>query len=496
MSGGKFARKRQRKPLPLRFLALRLLNAVLVALAIVFAVKLHHVTHLLITQSAAEVWKGQSTENFVQVSAFQPVNQPITETDVETFHQTLQQKFVDASLEAPENGSLYQDAWSTTARDISVSTASVSYPAKTIRVGGAFFLFHPLPLRSGSYISNRDFTYDRVVLDEELSWALFGSYDVAGQTVWIQNEPYVVAGVVSREKDKASGKAYADGAGMFISYSAMRHITGGEENTDPGISCYELVMAEPITGFGLSVLRESFPTKDVSVFVQNTDRYSLKSLLTVVSQFGERSMNTAGVIFPYWENAARYTEDHAALDLVLLVLMKRVWKKRRKSITSGPASKQKNPRFHVRSGDSGISGLFDFESAAGGLFLLLLRKSQGQDAVLVACLDVRAVDAADIKAAAVGAERTLAAQEAVLLFLLLKLGMTLGGDAQGVVLYIDVDVFLLEAGQISLQRVAVSGVLDIGFQFAQRTVGEEGSFQIVEILERVVYGMILAVIRY
>ena len=31
-------------------------------------------------------------------------------------------------------------------------------------------------------------------------------------------------------------------------------------------------------------------------------------------------MNTAGVIFPYWENAARYTEDHAALDFVLLVL--------------------------------------------------------------------------------------------------------------------------------------------------------------------------------
>ena len=84
--------------------------------------------------------------------------------------------------------------------------------------------------------------------------------------------------------------------------------------------------------------------------------------------------------------------------------------------------------------------LLDLEAAAGGLFLLLLRKRQGQDAVLVACLDVCAVDAADIKAAAVGAERTLAAQEAVLLFLLLKLGMTLGGDAQGVVLYIDVDV--------------------------------------------------------
>ena len=62
---------------------------------------------------------------------------------------------------------------------------SVTYTAKTIRGGRGLFLFHPLPLRSGSYISNRDFTYDRVVLDEELSWALFGSYDVAGQTVWI-----------------------------------------------------------------------------------------------------------------------------------------------------------------------------------------------------------------------------------------------------------------------------------------------------------------------
>lgn len=320
MSGGKFARKRERKPLPLRFLALLLLNFTLVVLTALFAGKLHHVTHLLITQSAADMWKGQSEENFVQVSAFQPVDSDLTQSQIETFHQTLEQKFVDASLEAPENGSLYQDAYATRAQDITVATDSVSYTAKTIGVGGDFFLFHPLNLRSGSYISNRDFTYDRVVLDEELSWALFGSYDVAGQTVWIMDEPYVVAGVVSREKDKASKKAYTDGAGMFLSYSAMQHITGGEENKEPAISSYELVVAEPITGFGLSILQESFPTKDVSVFVQNTNRYSLKNLLTIVSQFGERSMNTAGVIFPYWENAARYTEDYAALYFVLLVL--------------------------------------------------------------------------------------------------------------------------------------------------------------------------------
>ena len=37
MSGGKFARRRERKPLPLRFLALLLLNVALVVLAIVLS---------------------------------------------------------------------------------------------------------------------------------------------------------------------------------------------------------------------------------------------------------------------------------------------------------------------------------------------------------------------------------------------------------------------------------------------------------------------------
>ena len=31
-------------------------------------------------------------------------------------------------------------------------------------------------------------------------------------------------------------------------------------------------------------------------------------------------MNTQGIIYPYWENAARLTEDYAALLLALLIL--------------------------------------------------------------------------------------------------------------------------------------------------------------------------------
>ena len=74
--------------------------------------------------------------------------------------------------------------------------------------------------------------------------------------------------------------------------------------------------------------------------------------------------------------------------------------------------------------------------------------------------------------------------------------MAFGGNAQGVVLHIDVNVFLFKTGQIRLQRVALAKVLDIGLQFAQRTVGEEGLFQIVKVLERIINGMIFAAIRY
>lgn len=84
----------------------------------------------------------------MQVSAFQPVGKELTESQIETFHQTLEQKFVDASLETPENGSLYQDAWSTTAQDITVSTNSVTYTAKTIGIRRGLF---PVPSVAASF---------------------------------------------------------------------------------------------------------------------------------------------------------------------------------------------------------------------------------------------------------------------------------------------------------------------------------------------------------
>ena len=289
------------------------LNAVLVLLTLLCAAKLTEYRNLLLTQKAAERWRGDSEERFAQVSVFLPVDQKISEDEVRTFHQTMDAAMIAASLEAPEGGSLWQDAYCGT------NTVSLSGPAgkasvKTYGVCGDWLLFHPLTLLSGSYISERDFAQDRVVLDENLAWQLFGSSDVAGMEVTIGTRTYPVAGVVRLENDKATKKAQTESAVLFMSYETLNAMQ------ETKIDTYEIVMPNPISGYALSVMQEKFPVT-TGATVENSNRYSALSLAKIVLDYGKRSMNTRAVIYPYWENAARLTEDFAALFLMLTVLL-------------------------------------------------------------------------------------------------------------------------------------------------------------------------------
>lgn len=308
--GGKYVRKTA--PLTKKQLVWLLVNAGLAVLALLCVWGLNAVTHALPTQSAAKAWRGENEMRFAQVSAFLPEDEKIDQSSVESFRRTLDQKLIDASLEAPEGGRLYDDAYSGVTT-VAVTSGKTTLSVKTVGVGGDFFLFHPLTLRSGSYLTANDYMNDRVLLDEELAWALFGSYDVAGMTIQIGERTYPVAGVVHREDDFASKKAYQDGPGMFMSYDALNAIS------ETKISAYELVMPDMISGFAEGIVKDNFSVGDGTV-VENTGRYGALRLWKVLTAYGERSMNTQGIIYPYWENAARLTEDYAALLLLFAVL--------------------------------------------------------------------------------------------------------------------------------------------------------------------------------
>ncbi len=265
---------------------------------------------ILDSQLAAERFQGESGLRFAQVTAFFPAGEEVNRDQIFNFQQSLDQSLTEASLEAPEGGSLYVDAFSAQGK-VTVTGERGSASVTVLGVGGDFFQFHPLYLRSGSYISSDDIMQDRVILDEELAWQLFGGVDLAGMQVTINGTPYVIAGVVSREDDFASRRAYTAGPGMFMSYDALNAIS------ETLINCYELVCVDPVSGFALDTLQTGFAS---AVTVENSSRFSMEPIFKIIGDFGSRSMRDKAVAFPYWENAVRLIEDRLAIVLLFAVI--------------------------------------------------------------------------------------------------------------------------------------------------------------------------------
>ncbi len=263
------------------------------------------------SQQAAERFKGETGEGrYAQVSAFFPPDRGLDMQGIYSFRATLKTKLTEASLEEPETGSLWQDGFSCKTK-LTAKSEKSSSETMTYGVGGDFFLFHPLELLSGRYIYESDLMHDSVLLDEALAWKLYGGTDLEGMTVVINDYPFIIAGVVRLERDKATGKALEAGPVMFMHYDALSAIQ------ETKIDCYELVCADPISGYAKAVLGEAM--KD-AVTVQNTGRFSLSSTVRVIGKFSERSMASTGVIFPYWENAARIVENNKAFLLLAALL--------------------------------------------------------------------------------------------------------------------------------------------------------------------------------
>lgn len=267
------------------------------------------------SQLAAERYRGENEQRYAQASAFFPVGAEPGRSEINSFRQGMDGKLLDVSMEAAEGApALWFDAYSGTG-ELTVKGVKASATVPATGVGGEWFRFHPLELRSGGFIAEDELMHDRVILDEKLAWQLFGGYELTGLTVTINGKPFVIAGVVAMEDDRASAKAHETNGEIFLHFDALQQLLGTEGSG--GVSCYELVCAEPISGFTLGLLTEGFKGAQT---VQNTGRFALGNIFGLLRGFGERSMQASGVVYPYWENAARLTEDNLALILAGMLL--------------------------------------------------------------------------------------------------------------------------------------------------------------------------------
>lgn len=281
-------------------------------LGLCFLGAFRHAGNTLRGQHMAEEFQGDGELEFAQVSVFLPEGNAVNDETIWKFRTTTEANTRDLVPEEVKN--LYVDAWSGMG-SVQVKGEHGSADASVIAVGGDFFRLHPQTLLSGGYIYGDDLMHDRVILDEELAWRLFGGYDLTGLPVEIGGSTFYVAGVVARESDWATEKVYSGGAGLYMSYEAYKAMNEGAY-----ISTYEAIIPEPVENFAKMQVTDNFAPED-AVVVVNSGRYSVSRVLGQLKEFGQRTLRTDSVYYPYWENAARLVENRCMIWLAITLVL-------------------------------------------------------------------------------------------------------------------------------------------------------------------------------
>ena len=261
------------------------------------------------SQKAAQRWRGESGQGFAQISCYLPAGESLSMEQLYNFRAAMAQKLKDASLDVEKFGSLYTDAWSLSSV-VRVNAGRRSGEVLAVAVGGHFFDFHPLRLISGNYLSPDDLMEDRVLLDRETAWMLFGGTELSGMSFSLNGVPFVVAGVYEHADDRFTKRAEGEGMCIYMSYDAYARLFPDTK----GVTCYEFVMAEPVKGFVRTAAEEKFPVKQAEILA-NSYRFEAGRLLRLVKDRAERSMRKSAALYPSWENAARMAEDQASFWL-------------------------------------------------------------------------------------------------------------------------------------------------------------------------------------
>jgi hypothetical protein len=328
------------------------INGLLVLLFFVLTFAAYKDRDRLYSQQGAERWAGKE-EAYAQVSAFFAPERNVQADEVKGIRSSLLQKLSEDSLyDRESDNKVLVDAYSGEC-DTQVRKDSNTLSVTVVGVGNDFFQIHPIPLLSGSYISGDDLNQDRVILDENLAWALFGSNDIVGMQVWIGDNIYVVAGVVAVDDNALYKTAYGTTNRMYVSYETLK-----AQQEDLKITCYEAVMPNSISNYAYYALKsacgqdetededtlkdgESTPLNfDSCEIIENTNRFEPLVLLEGISKVKYKSMRTNSVEYPFWENIARVVEDRQLRLLIIryvllifpiicvIVLLYRLWKSR------------------------------------------------------------------------------------------------------------------------------------------------------------------------
>lgn len=317
-------------------------------------------------QTAADRWAGDSGKRYRQVSLFsqgqaQPNGAPplyidaersidtatlavireslntIVESSASEAEKNLKKK--DKKEEKPPMSKLWTDAYSSEAKAqlfavIGEKTSETSVETAITGVSGNYSLFHPMEILSGSFLSTEVIDSQDIVINEQLAWNMFKSYEVIGLKIIIGSRAYSIVGVVRESASESDLLAGSDKARAYIYFEELANLIegGGIESriplsgnnyadageTDPltqddlAIMCYEAVLPDQISGIAENDLKSSVASYNAStqnfLIISNTGRFGLLRLADGVFPVGENSAVQSKFTYPTWELSAQIAE--------------------------------------------------------------------------------------------------------------------------------------------------------------------------------------------
>lgn len=257
-------------------------------------------------QLAAKRWSKE--EDYAHLSYFFSGRLNVAQEQVKSTRYQMEKALQEAG-EQPNNSlaRLYVDTYASFAK-LSLQGEQKSIETDAIGVGGDFFLFHPVELLSGGYFAENEIRKDVVLIDEDVAWQLFGSSDIVGKDVRINDKLYRVAGVFARPQGELEQMAGSSEPTVYLPYESF-----AAEFPEVPITVYEVVLPNPVKGFAVK-LTEPFFSYDANdmVVVENSDRFSYEAFYRLLQTRALRSMKVNDIVLPFWENLARVKEEKLA----------------------------------------------------------------------------------------------------------------------------------------------------------------------------------------
>lgn len=278
----------------------------------------------------ADRWKNDSSEHFAQVSTFFTDDSGFDTDSLNAVRAGLIKELQNASFSVEEGKLPFADAYSSSVGTVTVKGDLIGKSdAELTAVGGDFFLFRNFELINGSFFSENDLMQDGAVIDRNLAWSLYGSYEVSGMNLYINGVKFYISGVTEIPDTKPEKHCAGKLPKIYISYdgaSSLSMLSDGSETTAEitaeditdtpvvtgfkGITCYETVLPDPVENFAYNAVKTQFSEeyKDKCSIVKNSVRFSPSARAKAFKKISDYAIVKKSINYPYWENASRLVE--------------------------------------------------------------------------------------------------------------------------------------------------------------------------------------------